>query len=64
MLKEIAFTKVDLPYGWRGNMSPHGVKYQRQDYRTTEAHFQCLRYESFPEVQQEIRVRFRRWRRR
>ncbi len=54
-MSEIAFTKVDLPYGWLGNMSPHIVKYQNQWYKTAEALFQCMRYEGFPEVQQEIR---------
>ena len=54
-MAEIAFTKVDLPYGWLGNMSPHIVKYQNQWYKTAEALFQCMRYRGFPEVQQEIR---------
>jgi len=54
-MSEIAFTKVDLPYGWLGNMSPHIVRYQDQWYKTAEALFQCMRYEGFPEVQQEIR---------
>ena len=31
------------PYGWLGNMSPFPVKYQRVEYRTTEALFQCMR---------------------
>ncbi len=38
-MSEIAFTKVDLPYGWLGNMSPHIVKYQNQWYRTAESLF-------------------------
>jgi ribA/ribD-fused uncharacterized protein len=54
-MSEISFTKVDLPYGWLGNMSPHVVKYQNKWYRTTEALFQTMRYEGFPEVQEEIR---------
>jgi ribA/ribD-fused uncharacterized protein len=54
-MNEISFTKVDLPYGWLGNMSPHIVRYRGLLYRTTEALFQAMRYEGFPDVQQEIR---------
>jgi N-glycosidase YbiA len=54
-MSEIAFTKVDLPYGWLGNMSPYIVRYEGQLYKTAEALFQCMRYAGFPEVQQEIR---------
>jgi predicted NAD-dependent protein-ADP-ribosyltransferase YbiA (DUF1768 family)/ribonuclease HI len=31
------------PYGWMGNMSPYSVTFEGQEYRTTEALFQCLR---------------------
>lgn len=41
----IGFTKVKLPYGWMSNMSPHPVIYQGLEYRTTEALFQCLRFD-------------------
>jgi len=51
----ISFTKVDLPYGWLGNMSPHIVKYDGQWYKTTESLFQCMRFKDYPEVQEEIR---------
>jgi ribA/ribD-fused uncharacterized protein len=54
-MKTIVFTKVKLPYGWLGNMSPYPVEYQGRRYRTTEALFQCLRFEGHPEVQDEIR---------
>lgn len=42
--KIIAFTKVDLPYGWLGNMAPYPVAYEDLTYRTTEALFQALRF--------------------
>lgn len=51
----ISFTKVALPYGWLGNMSPHPVVYDSNNYKTTEALFQCMRFKRFPEVQKEIR---------
>ena len=50
----IAFTKVNLPYGWLGNMSPYPVEYQNKKYRTTEALFQCMHFENYPKVQEEI----------
>ena len=39
----IAFTKVALPYGWLGNMSPYPVVHDGKEWRTTEALFQALR---------------------
>lgn len=51
----IAFTKVNLPFGWLSNMAPYPVTYQDKRYRTTEALFQCLRFETHPEVQEAIR---------
>jgi ribA/ribD-fused uncharacterized protein len=53
--KIVTFTKVRLPYGWLGNMSPYPVEHKGNLYRTTEAWFQALRFEGYPEVQQEIR---------
>ncbi len=41
----IAFSKVSLPYGWLGNMSPHPVVYENDKYATAEALFQCLRFD-------------------
>lgn len=52
----ISFTKVSLPYGWLGNMSPHPVTYRDKEYRTTEALFQSLRFKRYPEAQEEIRI--------
>ncbi len=40
----ITFTKVSLPYGWLGNMSPHAVTHNGVIWRTTEALFQALRF--------------------
>lgn len=41
----ITFTKVALPYGWLGNMSPHPVPDQHLLYwKTAEALFQALRF--------------------
>jgi len=40
----IAFTKVALPYGWMGNMSPYPIEYDGKTWRTTEALFQALRF--------------------
>ncbi len=53
--KIIAFTKVKFPFGWLGNMSPYPIEYEGKKYRTTEALFQCLRFEGYPEIRDEIR---------
>jgi ribA/ribD-fused uncharacterized protein len=50
----IRFTKVNLEYGWLGNMSPYPIEYRGKHYRTTEALFQCMRFEGYPEVQKII----------
>jgi hypothetical protein len=44
MRDEIAFTKVALPFGWLGNMSPYPVIWEGKEWRTTEALFQALRF--------------------
>jgi ribA/ribD-fused uncharacterized protein len=54
--RTITITKVRLPYGWMSNMSPHPVEHEGVRYRTSEALFQCLRFQGHPEVQQEIRA--------
>jgi predicted NAD-dependent protein-ADP-ribosyltransferase YbiA (DUF1768 family) len=56
MQDTIAFTKVRLPHGWLGNMSPHSVTYFLHAFRTAEALFQALRFKRFPEVQALIRA--------
>lgn len=43
-MSEIAFTKVALPYGWLGNMSPHPVTLDGVAYKTAEAAFQASRF--------------------
>ena len=40
----ISFTKVKLPYGWLGNMSPYPVQYDGVWWLTAEALFQALRF--------------------
>lgn len=51
----ISFTKVKLPYGWLGNMAAFPVAYKDQEWRTTEALFQALRFND-PEIQELIRL--------
>lgn len=41
----IKFTKVSLPYGWMGNMSPYPIKYEGKMWKTTEALFQAMRFQ-------------------
>lgn len=45
MERHIGFTKVALPYGWLGNMSPHPITWANRTWRTSEALFQALRFE-------------------
>jgi ribA/ribD-fused uncharacterized protein len=51
----ISFTKVKLPNGWLGNMSPYQVRYGNKEWRTTEALFQALRFDDAA-VKEEIRA--------
>jgi hypothetical protein len=51
----IAFTKMWLLYGWLGNMAPFLIVHVRKKHLTSEALFQCPRYEGLPEVQEPIR---------
>ena len=44
-VREIAFTKVALPYGWLGNMSPYPIRHLEREWRTSEALFQALRFD-------------------
>lgn len=50
----IRFTKVALPYGWLGNMSPFPIEYEGKTWRTTEALFQALRFDDV-EIKELIR---------
>ena len=45
MQKVITFTKVKLPYGWLGNMSPFPIEHEGKSWRTSEALFQSLRFD-------------------
>ena len=44
------------PNGWMGNMSPFSVEYAGLRYRTSEALFQCLRFDPRDTVCEEIRL--------
>jgi ribA/ribD-fused uncharacterized protein len=50
----IAFTKVALPFGELGNMSPHRITYLGKRWKTAEALFQALRFED-EEIREELR---------
>ncbi len=54
-MANISFTKVDLPYGWLGNMSPSIITWNGKTWRTCEAVFQSMRF-SNPEIQELIRL--------
>ena len=53
-MREISFTKVKLPFGWLGNMSPYPIETFGKTWRTSEALFQALRFDS-NEIREEIR---------
>lgn len=55
MTSTIAFTKVNLPYGWLGNMAPFPVVHEAKTYRTTEALFQALRFAN-EDIREAIRT--------
>lgn len=50
----IEFTKVNLPYGWLGNMYGSPIVYKGKIWKTSEALFQALRFED-EEIKEEIR---------
>ncbi len=50
----IEFTKVDLPYGWLGNMYASPITYEGKTWKTSEALFQALRFED-EEIREIIR---------
>jgi N-glycosidase YbiA len=52
----ITFTKVNLPYVWLGNMSPHPVMYGGLRWKTCEALFQALRFAEDAPVRELIRA--------
>ena len=51
----ISFTKVNLPYGWLGNMAAFPIDYQSEHWNTSEALFQAMRFEN-QEIKQIIRA--------
>ena len=54
-MANISFTKVNLPYGWLGNMAPSTITWNGKTWRTCEAVFQAMRF-SNPEIQEIIRL--------
>lgn len=50
----IEFTKVDLPYGWLGNMYASPIKFNGKIWKTSEALFQALRFDD-EEIRELIR---------
>lgn len=54
--KVIYFTAVKEPYGWLGNLSPYPLTYDGKVFRTSEHLFQWMRFPSFPEIQEDIRI--------
>jgi predicted NAD-dependent protein-ADP-ribosyltransferase YbiA (DUF1768 family) len=53
-MNEIAFTKVDLPFGWLGNMANFPIRYEGVLFKNSEMLFQFLRFSDFPDTQKEI----------
>ena len=51
----ITITKVKEKFGWLSCMSAHPVIYNSLRFKTCEALFQYLRFENFPDIQNEIR---------
>ncbi len=49
----VLIRKVKEPYGWLGNMSPHAIEIGDHYFLTSEALFQCLRFDD-PEIIEEI----------
>jgi len=55
MTERIGFTKVKLPYGWLGNMSPHPINMGMVEWRSSEALFQAMRFND-EEIREKIRL--------
>ncbi len=49
----VLIRKVKEPFGWLGNMSPHPIETEHHNFLTSEALFQCLRFDD-PEIIEEI----------
>lgn len=52
----LTFTKVNLPWGWLSNMSPHQVSLDEVTWRTAEHLFQALRFAQESPVRALIRA--------
>ena len=44
-MKNVWFKKVAEEYGWMGNMAPYPIKFDGKVWRTSEALFQCMRFD-------------------
>lgn len=55
MEEVVSFTKVSLPHGWLGNMSPFPIEFGGKTWRTSEALFQALRFKD-EAIQELIRA--------
>jgi len=53
----ISFTKVSLPNGYLGNMSPHPISYGGVSYPTAEHLFQSLRFTNQDIIKEIISVK-------
>jgi predicted NAD-dependent protein-ADP-ribosyltransferase YbiA (DUF1768 family) len=54
--KIIAFTKVELSWGWLGNMSPHPLEWEGKRWPTSEALFQAMRFPEGSPVCELVRL--------
>lgn len=50
----VTFTKVNLPYGWLGNMFSSKIRFEGKIWNTSESLFQALRFEN-EEIKEIIR---------
>ncbi len=55
-ITEIAFTKSSAPYGWMGNMSRFTIVHEEQQWESTEALFQAMRFPEDSPIREEIRL--------
>jgi len=55
-LHEIRFTKSSAPFGWMGNMSRCKIFFEEQEWQSTEALFQALRFPEDSPIREEIRL--------
>jgi ribA/ribD-fused uncharacterized protein len=56
MTDMVLIRAVGEMYGALGNMSDHPIDYKRDTYLTSEALFQVLRFDGFPEVQEKLKA--------